>query len=254
LGATGCIFLTVRIPKWKSGPIPPIWGNMIYVSDIHVLSAAFFMGLAAAAPMGPVNMLAIRRGLIGGWRHTLACGAGSVAGELILFSLVLLGGHYLFSDLSNPTLQTVLASIGVIVLIPLGIYFLVHAVKEPLRAYASARKNWDESTVPAHLATDVASCAGLTLFNPLTMIYWVGVTANWLPLAHSVLGIGTPGWGILMVAAGLTTWFTTLIVIVRFLPHRIGPTFFRLINAILGLILLGFATFCTIILSRHFLG
>lgn len=31
------------------------------VSYIHVLSAAFLMGLAAAAPMGPVNMLAIRR-------------------------------------------------------------------------------------------------------------------------------------------------------------------------------------------------
>jgi len=61
--------------------------------------------LAAAAPMGPVNMLAIRRGVIGGWRHTVACGIGSVTGDLILFSLVLLGGHYLFSDLSNPTLQ-----------------------------------------------------------------------------------------------------------------------------------------------------
>ncbi len=227
---------------------------MLFVSDIHVLVAAFVMGLASAAPMGPVNMLAIRRGLIGGWRHTLACGAGSVTGELILFSLVLLGGHYLFSDLANPTLQTVLATIGLIVLLPLGFYFLVHAVKEPLRAYASARKNWDETTVPAHLATDVASCAGLTMFNPLTMIYWVGVTANWLPLAHTTLGSQAPGWGFLMVAAGLMTWFTTLIVIVRFLPHRIGPTFFRLVNGVLGLILLGFATFCAIILSRRFLG
>jgi hypothetical protein len=62
--------------------------------------------LAAAAPMGPVNMLAIRRGVIGGWRHTLACGIGSITGDLILFSLVLFGGHYLLSDLSNPTLQT----------------------------------------------------------------------------------------------------------------------------------------------------
>jgi threonine/homoserine/homoserine lactone efflux protein len=97
---------------------------MVFVSYIHVLSAAFLMGLAAAAPMGPVNMLAIRRGVIGGWRHTLACGIGSVTGDLILFSLVLLGGHYLFSDLSNPTLQTVLAAVGVIVLLPLGIYFL----------------------------------------------------------------------------------------------------------------------------------
>ena len=226
---------------------------MVIISDIHVLSATFFMGLASAAPMGPVNMLAIRRGLIGGWRHTLACGVGSVTGELILFSLVLLGGHYLFSDLSNPTLQTVLAGIGVIVLLPLGAYFLIRAVKEPLRAYASARKNWDEGTVPAHLATDVASCAALTMLNPLTMIYWVGVTSNWLPLAQSILGSRAPAWGILMVATGLMTWFTTLILVVRFLPHRIGPTFFRLVNAILGLILLGFAAFCTIILSRHFL-
>ena len=225
---------------------------MAFVSYIHVLSAAFFMGLASAAPMGPVNMLAIRRGLIGGWRHTLACGAGSVTGELTLFSLVLLGGHYLFSDLSNPTLQTVLEGIGVIVLLPLGVFFLVRAVKEPLRAYASARKNWDEGTVPAHLATDVASCAGLTMFNPLTMIYWVGVTANWLPFAHLVLGIAAPEWGILMSAAGLMTWFAALVVVVRFIPNRIGPIFFRLVNAILGLILLGFVTFCVIVLFHHF--
>jgi L-lysine exporter family protein LysE/ArgO len=224
------------------------------ISDIHVLLAAYFIGLAAAAPMGPVNMLAIRRGLIGGWRHSLACGIGSVSGELILFSLVLLGGHYLFSDLSNPTLQTVLAGIGIIVLLPLGMYFLIRAVKEPLRAYASARKEWNEGTVPAHLVTDVVSCAALTMFNPLTMIYWVGVTSNWLPLAHSSLGAKAPEWGVLTVAAGLTTWFTALIVIVRFLPHRIGPTFFRLVNAILGLILLGFATFCAIVFIGHFLG
>jgi L-lysine exporter family protein LysE/ArgO len=227
---------------------------MMFMSDIHVLSAAFFIGLAAAAPMGPVNMLAIRRGLVGGWRHTLAWGAGSVAGELTLFALVLLGGHYLFSDLANPTLQAVLAGIGLIVLLPLGIYFLVRAVKEPLRAYAGARKSWDEGTVPAHLATDVAPCAGLTLFNPLTIIYWVGVTSNWLPLAHTILGPKPAGWGILIVAAGLMTWFSTLVVVVRFIPNRIGPAFFRLINAILGVILLGFATYCAIVLSRHFYG
>ena len=56
-----------------------------------------------------------------------------------------------------------------------------------------------------------------------------------------------------MAAAGLTTWFTALIVAVRFVPHRIGPNFFRLVNGILGLILLGFATICLIVLYRHFL-
>ena len=198
-------------------------------------------------------MLAIRRGLIGGWQHTLACGIGSVTGDLILYSLVLLGGHYLLSDLSNPTLQTILAAIGVIVLLPLGIYFLIRAVKDPLRAYASARQHWDEGSVPAHLVVEVADGFALTLFNPLTIVYWVGVTSTWLPFAHSVLGYSAPEWGILMATAGLMTWFTALIVVVRFVPHRIGPIFYRLVNAILGLMLLGFATLCAIVLSRHFL-
>jgi hypothetical protein len=56
-----------------------------------------------------------------------------------------------------------------------------------------------------------------------------------------------------MVGLGLMAWFTTLIVIVRFIPHRVGATFFRLANAILGLILLGFGTYCAVILSRHLL-
>jgi len=191
---------------------------MVFVSYIRVLSAAFLMGLAAAAPMGPVNMLAIRRGMIGGWRHTLACGIGSVAADLILFSLVLFGGHYLLSDLSNPTLQAVLEATGVIVLLPLGLYFLVRAVKDPLRAYASARQHRDEGTVPAHLVAEVADGAAMAALNPLTIAYWVGVTSSWLPVAHSVLGYSAPGWGILMVTAGMMTWFTALTVVVRFIP------------------------------------
>src|ERR1700691_4267964 len=225
---------------------------MAFVSYIHVLSAAFLMGLAAAAPMGPVNMLAIRRGLIGGWRHTFACGIGSVTGDLILFSVVLLGGHYLFSDLSNPTLRTILAAIGVIVLLPLGIYFLVRAVKDPLRAFTSARKRWNETTVPAHLVAEVADSTALTIVNPLTILYWVGVTSNWLPFAHSVLGYTAPAWGLLMVAVGLACWVGALVVAVRFIPDRIGPICFRLVNGVLGLILLGFATFCAVALSRNF--
>jgi len=225
----------------------------MFVSDVHVLSAAYLMGLAAAAPIGPVNMLAIRRGMLGGWHHTLACGIGSVAGDLILFSLVLLGNQYLLSDLSNPTLRTVLAAIGGIVLFPMGLYFLVRAVKEPLRAYASARKRWNEGTVPAHMVSDVAASTALTVFNPVTMVYWVGVTSNWLPFAHSIFGSKAPGWGILMAAAGLMTWFTTLIFVVRFMPHRIGPTFFRIVNAAFGLILLAFGAFCAVFVSRHFL-
>jgi len=55
-----------------------------------------------------------------------------------------------------------------------------------------------------------------------------------------------------MVAAGLIAWFAGLTVAVRAIPRRIGPIFFRLANGILGLILLGFAVFCAILVYRHF--
>jgi L-lysine exporter family protein LysE/ArgO len=226
---------------------------MIFVSYIHVLSAAFLMGLVAAAPMGPVNMLAIRRGVVGGWQHTLACGVGSVSADIILFSLALLGGHFLLSDMSNPKLRIALAAIGILVLLPLGIYFVIHTFKDPLVAYATVRQRVDAGTVPSRLLRECIDCAAMTLFNPLTIIYWFGVTSNWLPIAHSVLGLTAPGWGILMVASGLTTWFGALTVLVRFLPKSIGPIFFRIVNAVLAIILLTFASICAHILYHHFL-
>ncbi len=118
----------------------------------------------------------------------------------------------------------------------------------PLRARGKALHIFER-----RLVADVAAGTALTIFNPLGMVYWVGVTSNWLPFANSVLGSKAPEWGFLMVAASLMTWFTTLIAVVRFIPNRIGPTFFRLVNTILGLILLGFAAFCAMVLSRHFL-
>ena len=221
-------------------------------SSIHVLSAAFLMGLAAAAPVGPVNMMAIRRGIVGGWRHTLACAIGSVCSDLALFSLALLGGHYLLQGLSNPKVQTGLAAVGAALLFPVGIYFMALVFRDPKRAFKSARKNWSAGLAPAHLAGEAAQAAALTLFNPLTALYWVGVTSTWLSFAYPVLGYSAPGWGALMAAIGLATWFTALIVSVRFIPRRIGATFFRVANAILSLILLGFASYCAVVLLRHF--
>ena len=226
---------------------------MVSISSIHVLAAAFLMGLAAAAPIGPVNMMAIRRGVAGGWRHSVACAIGSIFGDLVLFSLALFGGHYFLHSLSDPKVKTALEAVGAVILPLVGINFLWLAAKNPRRAFNSARRRWRRGPVPARLIGEAAKAAALTLFNPLTMLYWIAVTSSWLPFAYSVLGDKAPGWGILMVGLGLTTWFTALIVFVSFIPHRTGAIFFRLANAVLGFLLLGFGMYCAVVLSRHLL-
>jgi L-lysine exporter family protein LysE/ArgO len=226
---------------------------MVSVANIHVLASAFLMGLAAAAPIGPVNMMAIRRGVAGGWRHTLACAIGSVFGDLALFSLALFGGRYFLSDLSNPRVQTVLLAAGALVLLPVGIYFLALAARHPRRAFSSARRRWSQGSVPARFIGEAARAAALTLFNPLTMLYWVAVTSSWLPFAYSGFGNRAPEWGTLLVGLGLAAWFTVLIVFVRFIPHRTGAIFFRVANIILGIVLLCFGLYCVALLLRHLL-
>jgi threonine/homoserine/homoserine lactone efflux protein len=227
---------------------------MMLTAYVHVLSAAFLMGLAAAAPVGPVNMMAIRRGVAGGWRHTLACGVGSICSDLVLFSLALLGGRYLLHWLSDPGLQTVLAAIGVVILFPVGIYFLVIAFREPHRVFKRARRRWGEGPIPIHLAYEAVQAGALTIFNPLAAFYWIGVTSSWLPYAYSVLGSNAPGLGCLMAGTGLATWFVVLVILVRLIPRRIGAVFFRLANGTLSLVLLSFASYCAVLVYRHLLG
>lgn len=233
--------------------VPLIRRNMVSVANIHVLAAAFLMGLAAAAPIGPVNMMAIRRGVAGGWRHTVACAIGSIFGDLALFSLALFGSHHFLHHLSSPKVKTVLEAVGAVILPLVGIYFLRLAVIHPRKAFNSARRRWRQGPVPARLIGEAAKAAALTLFNPLTMLYWVAVTSSWLPFAYSVLGNRAPGWGTLMVGMGLAAWFAALIVFVRFIPHRTGAIFFRLTNAILGFVLLGFGVYCAVVLFNHLL-
>ncbi len=247
------IRFAVAMITWALTPVLPLNLNMAFGSRVGILGATFLMGLAAAAPIGPVNLMAIRRGVVEGWRHTLVCGLGSAFGDLLLFSLALVGGHYLMPDLFKAPFRIILAGIGAVVLLPLGIYFLALAIKDSDRAYDTARRRWSEGAAPARLATEAVKAAALTIFNPLTMIYWIGVTSSWLPFAYSALGNRASGWGILMAGAGLMTWFTALVVVVRFIPRRIDAVFFRLANAILGIILLGFASYCVVVLLRHFL-
>jgi hypothetical protein len=71
------------MPESNFGLILPISRNMLFISYIHVLSAAFLMGLTAAAPIVPVNMLALRHGVIGGWSHTLACGIAHTLDKVV---------------------------------------------------------------------------------------------------------------------------------------------------------------------------
>jgi threonine/homoserine/homoserine lactone efflux protein len=218
---------------------------------VHLLAWVYGLGFVAAAPVGPVNMVAINRGVMGKWTHTLACGFGSALVDTFVFAMVLVGGQALIRALENQAFQDALAVAGVVVLFPLGLRFLVRAVRHDHQAFQEKRNNL-RNRPPIHLWTDVGTGIALTVINPMVPLYWTVSGAAWLARAHMDPGSHVIWWSPAAVGAGLMTWFCVLTALVRFVPNRLGPTFFRTVNGICGVMLMGFGVFCAVtVISRH---
>lgn len=214
----------------------------------RAFGSAFLMGFAAAAPIGPVNIMAIRRGLMGGPRHTMAWGAGAITGDLTLFSLAHWGGRHFMSELESGRLRNTLALVGLFVLLPFGVYFLALALRDSDGANKRAREHRERESIPARLMDEGARAFVLTVLNPLGIVYWIGAASTWIPAAYSMLGPDSAGWGILAAGAGIAAWFGGLAMLISVVPHRLTATFFRWVNAALGVVLIAFAAWCAIAL------
>jgi L-lysine exporter family protein LysE/ArgO len=219
---------------------------------IHLLAWVYGLGLLAAAPVGPVNMLAIHRGVASRWSHTLACGMGSALVDLFYFTLAMWGGKQALGFLSEGTAQDVLALAFAAMLVPMGIVFLVRAVRLNLRTLLRSRRRRPDAA-PLHLWTDVGTGAALTIINPAAPAYWLAAGVPWFSRAKDMLGEWAIGWGLVAAGAGLMSWFVFLTVLVRFAPHRLGLRFFRTVNGLCGVVLLAFAAYCGyLVIHNHF--
>lgn len=202
--------------------------------DILIIAWAFGLGLMAAAPVvGPVNMIAIRRGLVVHWMRTMWVGVGSVAFETCEIALVMWGGSALLEYIDVESLRHYvdLPAAGVIIL--LGLFILRKAVVPSRRVLAAIRAERMRHRRTG-VSGDIFAGAALTFLNPATFIFWVANAPVWLQKADVSAGSGGMWLGVAAAACGMALWFAFITTLVRLRPQRIGPTFFRLANALCG--------------------
>lgn len=200
------------------------------------LAWAFGFGIMAAAPVGPVNMVAIRRGLVAHWTHALWVALGSVAVEACYIALALYGGNQVLSRVRD--FERVISAPAAAVVIVIGLMILRKALKNPQRVLSDG-----PGTAPPRtngrvtIARDIFTGAMLTLLNPATLLYWVvGAGPTWLGKA-SPQNVFDVFFGLAAATCGLASWFAFVIGLVRFRPQNVGPRFFRIVNFCCGLAL-----------------
>lgn len=199
-------------------------------SQPGLLLGGVLLGLSIAAPIGPVNVAMIQRGLRDGFAGAFLLGAGSTAADLIYILLAYAGADPL-SHLAWA--RVTLFTAGAVVMGWLG----CQAIRAAL--LPSEPDGGDARAAPERRPSAFVSGFCITIVNPMTIAFWLGI----LSAALASRGRASAALEMLYVAslaAGCLLWTLGLASALHF-GRRVarGPAL-KIVSTLAGLVLIGF--------------
>jgi putative LysE/RhtB family amino acid efflux pump len=191
--------------------------------DNGLFLKALVMGIAIAAPLGPVSLLCIQRMLTGGLRAGIAAGLGVACADTLYGAVAAFGASALAPLLHDhePWLEVA----GGAFLIALGL----RSLRRPFAFVPRAPRS------SARLAFSAMFL--VTLANPMTILAFIALSA-----ALGLAG-GTPGAPLVTVAGifvGAAGWWLALAGGIELVRNRIGPGLLRAADRAAGVVIAGF--------------
>lgn len=191
--------------------------------DASLFVKSLGIGLAVAAPVGPMSLLCMKTTLARGWRRGLAIGGGIAVGDALFALIAALGLAGLSAFMLAHERQLHVAA-GLF-LLWLGLSAFRTRTKEPAEKPAKA----------VGIEREFATSVLLTLSNPPTIIMFAAVFAALSPAG------GVSAGGALATAAGVLAgsllWWCLVVLAVSVLRHAIGPRARRSIDLLSGALL-----------------
>ena len=193
------------------------------------LAAGFGLGFVVAAQIGPISLLCIRSVLRGRFAVGVAIGAGAAVIDALYAALGAAGASAL---LQIDAVRLTLGVVGASVLAEIGLRTLHSAFRVRLGGESA-----DEVASPRRA---FLTSLGATASNPLTIASWAAAFSA----ASTAALAGSASTAVVLVAgvgAGTLTWFTVLSGTISVARRRIGTRLLRIVDAVSGTAILGFA-------------
>jgi threonine/homoserine/homoserine lactone efflux protein len=211
--------------------------------DWGLIAWGIIIGIAVAAPIGPVNLICIRNALARGFSGGVVAGFGAVLGDgtfaaAAAFSLTALSDWFVaWADW--------LQGIGAAVLIGLGLRtFLVTPNFSGLQL-----------TPPlSRLFATLCTTYLLTITNPATMMGFAAIFGAVDGLLAKAANYGAAFTLVAAVMAGSLLWWVVVSWIAAWLKHRITASRLALINKFMGFLIFVFGVFIGLKLAAPWLG
>jgi threonine/homoserine/homoserine lactone efflux protein len=211
---------------------------------IFLVISGVVMGLIAAVPVGPVNLICIRRTFAYGPVNGFMSGLGAALGDGIFAMITGFGLTWLAQLIKG--YAPIIELVGGAMLI----YFGVHAFITPLRARIDdSCKDKGAST----LARAMASTFALTVTNPATLLAFTGMFAALSGLVGGRPSFLAAGFVVAGVVGGSAAWWLALTSVIGIFHARIDERIVRIINRCFGAIValcgIGFLTHAMMMLK-----
>ena len=189
---------------------------------LALFAKAAGLGLAIAAPVGPMSLLCMRRTLGRGWRAGLATGAGIAVGDGIYAAIAALG---------------LTAVSGVLLAHPRALHLVAGMCLVGLGLRGLLTRPATAEAAPAMTSTlgALTGAALLTLANPPTIILFAAVFAGLAPTTgfHPLVTVGG-------VFAGSLAWWSAVVAGISAFRRGFSPRARRWIDLGTGLLLAAF--------------
>jgi len=188
------------------------------------------MGLIAAVPVGPVNLICIRRTFVFGPVHGFVSGLGGALGDGVFAAVTGYGLTWAAQLIQGYSVAIEL--IGGIMMVVMGYHSVKAGVPpdDPSDCPIKAEKDRAGSSLVAAIASTFA----LTVTNPATLLFFTGMFAGLGSLAGGPGDFADTSFIVLGVVAGSAGWWLVLTTIIGLFHARIDTSRILAINRICG--------------------
>ncbi len=196
--------------------------------DLKLISAGLAMGLAIAAPLGPVNIIVMREVLARGALAGIIAGLGAIAADGFFAIVTAFGLKTImrfFENYAGP-----LGLIGGVVLVIMGIVTARSRIAFGEVSGAGSAGAW-RSTLASFTTT---------ITNPGALIGVFAVFAGMSPVLRLADDPSRPAIAVASFAIGGLMWWLMLSLIISWLRHRLSEKALNNINRWTGIVIAAF--------------
>lgn len=188
------------------------------------------LGISLAAPIGPVNIEVIKRGLKYGFWPAFLLSLGAATADST-YLIVIYFGFYNLLDI--PIVKTIIWFFGAIVLLYIG-YLNIKEHFDKFDFQNADLKGSKNAFIAGYL---------ITISNPMTIVWWLGIFGAVMGSSIQNAGKTVALLNSLTIIIGVVLWFFTLSLLLHWGKRFVNEKMMKYISTIAGVILIGFGLY-----------